>query len=185
MLCLWNSFLSSLSVAYTHHLSHVFPGAPVQFSAPSVSLHFLVAVSLVPFSSSRKFYGLFISRPCSSDREWRLLSARLLYFPLYLFNLCPSPSVEVQWLGLCAPQIPVSMKRFRRHGQESHRDRIKQELYGFNKVRVDLISNLISNLYNKVMIPIPDNCQLICPASFYNFSQFKGLYSHGKHCQSK
>uniref|UniRef100_A0A4W5PQR1 LLGL scribble cell polarity complex component 2 n=1 Tax=Hucho hucho TaxID=62062 RepID=A0A4W5PQR1_9TELE len=25
------------------------------------------------------------------------------------------------------------MKRFRRHGQESHRDRIKQELYGFNK----------------------------------------------------
>uniref|UniRef100_A0A673Z0X1 LLGL scribble cell polarity complex component 2 n=1 Tax=Salmo trutta TaxID=8032 RepID=A0A673Z0X1_SALTR len=27
----------------------------------------------------------------------------------------------------------VRMKRFRRHGQESHRDRIKQELYGFNK----------------------------------------------------
>uniref|UniRef100_A0A8C8CI28 LLGL scribble cell polarity complex component 2 n=1 Tax=Oncorhynchus tshawytscha TaxID=74940 RepID=A0A8C8CI28_ONCTS len=37
---------------------------------------------------------------------------------------------EVKQLGLCAPE---RMKRFRRHGQESQRERIKQELYGFNK----------------------------------------------------
>lgn len=55
--------------------------------------------------------------------------------------LAPYPSFLVRWLRWNrergqreVPARPGTMKRFRRHGHDSQRDKHKQELYQFNKV---------------------------------------------------